>query len=84
MTTQTLHISQPMQEQRRTAEPPWENTTEYVCVSGAGVGMGRLGLNKFYPRYITKTSLYNFDPLKSHFYIYRGIDYFSYFAKKKT
>ena len=37
--------------------------------------------------YITKTRLYNFDPLKPHFYIvklgfYRGIHYFSYFAQK--
>ena len=37
--------------------------------------------------YITKTCLYNFDPLKPHFYIektgvYRGIHYFSYFCSK--
>ena len=36
---------------------------------------------------ITKTCLYNFDPLKPHFYIvklgvYRGIHYFSYFCSK--
>ena len=37
---------------------------------------------------ITKTYLYNFDPLKPHFYIYnktgvyRGIHYFSYFCSK--
>ena len=36
---------------------------------------------------IKKTRLYNFDPLKSHFYIYsktgiiRGMHYFSYIAK---
>ena len=38
-------------------------------------------------QYITKTRLYNFDPLKPHFYnsktrVYRGIHYFSYFARK--
>ena len=49
MTTQTLHINQPMQEQRRTAEPPWENTTEYVCVSGAGGGDGAVGLKQVLP-----------------------------------
>ena len=36
--------------------------------------------------YITKTYLYNFDPLKPHFYIrkrvYRGIHYFHYFCSK--
>ena len=36
---------------------------------------------------ITKTSLYNFDPLKPHFYIVKlgltwGIHYFSYFCSK--
>ena len=36
---------------------------------------------------ITKTYLYNFDPLKPHFYIvksgvYKGIHYFSYFCSK--
>ena len=36
---------------------------------------------------ITKTRLYNFDPLKPHVYsktgVYRGEHYFSYFAKNK-
>ena len=37
--------------------------------------------------FITKTYLYNFDPLKPHFYIektgvYRGVHYFSYFCSK--
>ena len=36
---------------------------------------------------ITKTRLYNFDPLKPHFYIvklgvYRGVHYFPYFCSK--
>ena len=40
------------------------------------------------PPCITKTCLYNFDPLKPHFYIvklgvYRGIHYLSYFCSKK-
>ena len=37
--------------------------------------------------YITKTGLYNFDPLEPHFYIVklgftRGMRYFSYFCSK--
>ena len=37
--------------------------------------------------FITKTYLYNFDPLNPHFYtvkwgVYRGIHYFSYFCPK--
>ena len=40
-------------------------------------------------RYITKTYLYNIDPLKPHFYnvyskiqVYMGIHYFSYFCSE--
>ena len=32
--------------------------------------------------YITKMCLYNFEPLKHHFYIYKGKHYFSYFCSK--
>ena len=49
--------------------------------------LANLGL--FWPEvaHITKTHLYNYDPLKPHFYIektgvYRGIHYFSYFCSK--
>ena len=55
-----------------------------VCKASAGQGLTFTSLG-----YITKTCLYNIDPLKPHFYIvklgfgvYWGIHYFSYFCSK--
>ena len=45
------------------------------------------GFNTYIFPLITKTRLYNFDPLKPHFFIlklgvYRGIHYLSYYCSK--
>ena len=48
-------------------------------------GMPESGSNDKKAHFITKTYVYNFDPVKPHFYIvklsvYRGVHYFSYFC----
>ena len=58
----------------------WEHTSEGTFLTLRRIQFLTLSLLQA----ITKTCLYNIDPLKPHFYIvklgYRGIRYFSYFC----
>ena len=70
----------------QSAKPTDHSSLKPVCKAHRSIAGQSCTLGYLFSDNITKTCLYNFDPLKPHFYIvklgFAGVRYFSYFCSK--